>query len=75
MSLSPWKDRSDGELHGHWAEHAWTKSPLEVDHVEYSHDPSGLGYQLELAILGYSVHVLLSPVVLLHDALGSNHGC
>ena len=74
MTLSPWKDRSDGELHGHWAEHAWTKSPLEAGHVEYLRDPEGVGYQLELAILEYFVHVLLSPLVLLHGALDSNHG-
>ena len=47
----------------------------EAGHVEYLRDPEGVGYQLELAILDYFVHVLLSPLVLPHDALDSDHGC
>ena len=43
--------------------------------MEYLRDPEGVGYQLELAILEYFVHVLLSPLALPHDALDSNHGC
>ena len=50
------------------------RSPLEVDHVGYQHDLEAVDYQLELAILGYFAHVLLSPLVLLHGALDSNHG-
>ena len=42
--------------------------------MEYLRDPEGVGYQLELAILEYFIHVLLSTLVLSHDALDSNHG-
>ena len=42
--------------------------------MEYLRDPEAVDYQLELAILECFVHVPLSPVVLLHDALDSNHG-
>ena len=67
-------DRSDGELHGRWEEHALTKFPLEADHVECSDGSSSLEHQSWLAIPGYFAHVLLSPVVLLLHALDSNHG-
>ena len=42
--------------------------------MEYQHDLEVVDYQLELAILGYFAHVFLSPLVLLHGALDSNHG-
>ena len=75
MTLEPWKDHSAGELHEHWEEHAWTQFPLEVDHMEEMDGAQSLGSQPGLAISRCFVHVLLSRLVQLHDALNSNHGC
>ena len=74
MTLELYEDHSAGELHGHLEEYAWTKFPLEVDHMEHMDGAQSLGSRPGLAIPGYFVHVLLSPVVLLLDALDSNHG-
>ena len=50
-----------------------------MDEVSFGGGPhmngvEGLDSRPGLAIPGYFVHVLLSPVVLLLDALDSNHG-
>ena len=46
----------------------------QVDHVEYLCDLEAVDHQLELATIGYFVHVLPFPFILLHGALDSNHG-